>query len=147
MSAGLHTVALTPADLAAATGSGELLLRVSPRRATRTARRGGEHRLRCPRRQRDAAGPCHAARGSPNPILNSTRITFVLPSGAGSGVTLRLYDSSGRVVRRSCSRSRPDAMSRVDGAGDPRLARRSRIYFVRLHDGEHDLTQRLVLVQ
>ena len=72
----------------------------------------------------------------------------MLPSGAGSGVTLRLYDSAGRVVRRFMqpfSAGRNEVV--WDGAGDRGARVAPGVYFLRLHDREQDLTQRLVLVQ
>lgn len=149
LAAGVHAVAISPEDMAVATGSSDVLLRVTaasrypngPTAVASTAFRvsGGAATL-----------PAQAMLlgSSPNPVVASTRIAFVLPRDGGPDATLRLYDSAGRVVRHF---DEPFAAGRNevvwDGAGDHGSRMAPGVYFVRLHSRDRELNQRLVLVQ
>ncbi len=143
MDAGLHEVALPEGDLAA----GDHVLRVTatsayangPTATARTAFRwaGGS-----------AGAPSQAVMlGSwPNPVRAATRIAFVLPSST-DGATLRVYDASGRAVRRF---AQPFGAGRNevvwDGTDDAGTRVAPGVYFTKLRTGTRELSQRLVVV-
>ena len=148
LAAGVHTLPLDGEDLATAAGAHDLVLRVTaassytngPSASASTGFRvtGGA-----------AALPSRAILlgGSPNPIVAFTRIAFVLPRD-GSGSTLRLYDSAGRVVRHFVEPFAPGRNEVVwDGSSDRGTRVPPGVYFVHLNSHDSELTQRLVLVQ
>ncbi len=149
LSAGAHSVAISEGDLAAAAGSGDVILKITaasryaggPTATASTAFRvsGGS-----------AALPAMALLigGTPNPIVASTRIAFVLPQAGAANASLKLYDSAGRVVRRFNEAFTPGRNEVVwDGAGERGARMAPGVYFVRLRDRDRELTQRLVLVR
>ena len=149
LAAGARTIPLAPEDLAAAAGSGDLVLRVTAASSyangptavasTGFSVSGGAATL-----------PSQAMLlgGWPNPTVASTRIDFALPRDGGAGVTLRVYDSVGRIVRRFPESFSPGRNEVVwDGADDRGSRVSPGVYFVRLRTGARELSQRLVLVR
>ena len=150
LAAGAHTLPIAGEDLAAAAGSTDLVLRVTaasryPNGSSATASTG--FRVS----GGTAALPAQAMLlgGAPNPIVSSTRIALVLPRNGGSGVSLRLYDSSGRVVKHFAEAFGPGRNEILwDGTGDRGGRVAPGVYFLRLHaPPQREQTERLVLVQ
>jgi hypothetical protein len=148
LTAGVHTLPISSEDLAATAGAHDLVLRVTaassypngPSASASTGFRvsGGA-----------AALPSRAILlgGTPNPIVAFTRIAFVLPRDA-SNSTLRMYDSSGRVVRHFVEPFAPGRNEVVwDGSSDRGTRVPPGVYFIHLNSRDNQLTQRLVLVR
>jgi hypothetical protein len=150
MPAGLHTVALTPADLAGAGRSHDLTLRVT---AVSSYADGPS----------DVAQATFQAQGTgvtavpdrpillgstPNPMTESTRIAMVLPDLGGRRVTLGVYDASGRRLRTWSGGFSPGLNEIAwDGTDDHGHALRAGVYFYRLDLGEARATGRIALVR
>ena len=83
----------------------------------------------------------------PNPTNGSTTIRFLLPRP--EKVSLRVYDVSGRLVRKLAEGKFASGESRFDwdGQSDGGLPVSGGVYFVRLQAGDQARTERLVLVR
>ncbi len=104
----------------------------------------------------DVAIPPSASRvtldqNRPNPFLRATDIPFTLAgSGEPERVTLRIFDSRGRLVRTLLDSAQPTARQYVirwnatTESGEPAAAG---IYFYRLRAAGRELTRRLVLLR
>jgi len=134
LSAGLHTVPLTPEDLRGAGGGRDLVLKLS---AVSSYANGPS----------DAAQARFQASGTgeialparpvllgctPNPMTTSTRIALVLPASGASRATLGMFDASGRRVRAWSGFS--PGLNEVDwdGTDDHGRVARAGVYFYRL---------------
>src|SRR5262249_37710051 len=86
-------------------------------------------------------------RPEPNPAQNETRIGFDLP--ASGTMSLVIYDSLGRVVRRLYRGPHAAGSFTLpwDLADDRGAALRSGVYFVHLEAGGRSLTQRMVTIR
>jgi uncharacterized protein YheU (UPF0270 family) len=88
--------------------------------------------------------------GRPNPFSFSTRMSYAIPAAdAGSRVTIKIYDTLGRLVDVLAD-SRPSVgVHHVSWNGTDRYGRQvaSGIYFCRLTTGRRALTQRIVLLK
>ena len=86
--------------------------------------------------------------GRPNPFTDVTWIRYDLPER--TGVLLRVYDPSGRIVRSLVETACDPAgshMVRWDGRDDQHRAVPSGVYFLRIEAGPLAETRRLVLVR
>ena len=149
LAAGVHTLPLSGDELAAASGAKDVVLRVT---AASSYANGPSASASTGFRMNGSAAalPSRAILlgGTPNPIVAFTRIAFVLPRDGGTGSTLKLYDSAGRMVRRFAEPFSPGRNEVVwDGSSDRGNRVAPGVYFIRLRSGERELTQRLVLVQ
>ena len=83
----------------------------------------------------------------PNPFNPSTLIRYSVP--AASGVTLRIYDVSGRVVRTLADSNHPagDYERAWDGRDEHGTAVAAGVYFYRLSTGAQTLTRKMILVK
>jgi len=84
---------------------------------------------------------------TPNPVVTTTRIAFVLPDG-GERVALAVFDATGRRVRTFRAAFSP-GLNEVqwDGADDQGRGLPGGVYFCRLDVGEVRFARRLVLVR
>jgi hypothetical protein len=150
LGAGLHSIAIVPADLRGSDGPAKFNLRMT---ANSSYSGGGS----------DVALTSFSAQGGgavampstamllgnwPNPARPSTRIAFSLPAGVTGGVALSVYDTGGRRVR-TFQRTFSPGLNEVswDGTDDRGALVRSGMYFYRLDVGHLSLTRRLVLVR
>jgi len=150
MDAGVHAIAITPADLAGAAGSGDLLVRLTAASAyadgpsavaTATLAWNGEGAVILPSRPMLLGN-------SPNPFAPTTRISFLLPAGDHADARLRVFDPLGRVVRhldRAFVPGRNDVV--WDGTDDQGARVPAGVYFYRLDVAAEALTHKMVLVQ
>jgi hypothetical protein len=148
LDAGAHESVLTDAERAAAAGRGDVRLRV----VATSAYAGGPTASAETAFQLGGAGPVPPASlmmlgSAPNPAGTSTRIAFALPAGAGP-VTLRVYDSQGRLARTldaAFAPGRNEVVWDLRGDGGGRVA--PGVYFARVHAGPRTLSQRLVVTR
>jgi hypothetical protein len=149
LAAGQHAVPLTEQDLRAAAGAGDLVLRV----AAASSYANGGSALAQTGFHLDggvAALPSQPMLlgNTPNPFGPSTRIGFVLPGGRTDGVSLRVFDASGRVVRTFNEGFAPGLNQVVWDGTDERGARvPAGVYFYRLHVGAQGFTQKMVVLR
>jgi hypothetical protein len=85
----------------------------------------------------------------PNPFGSFTTVTYSVPGGSDSRVSLKIYDARGRLVRELVDCSQPAGAYHVawdgaDGNGE-RVA--SGIYFCRLHTSGGSICRRVVLLR
>ena len=147
MGAGVQTLALDPSDLHVAS-SGDLLLRVTATSsypggpsATAQTKLGPGGGLTATPAQAMLLG------NTPNPVGASTRISFMLPANA-KGVTLRVFDASGRVVRSFGGGFSPGLNEVVwDARNDHGTAVSAGMYFYRLDVNRQQFTRKLVVVR
>jgi len=150
MPAGLHTVALTPADLAGAGTSRDLTLRVT---AVSCYADGPSDVAQATFQAQGAGGASLPERAillgsTPNPMTERTRIAMVLPDLGGRRVTLGVYDASGRRLRTWNGGFSPGLNEIVwDGTDDRGHALKAGVYFYRLDLGEARETGRIALVR
>ncbi len=90
----------------------------------------------------------------PNPVRGVTQIPFAVSGGTGSGiaaVTLRIYDTSGRLVRTLAeneTRAVPTmSLKTWDGTDEKGRRVGSGIYYYRLTVAEKDYSRRMVLIR
>ncbi len=104
----------------------------------------------------DVAIPPSASRvtldqNRPNPFLRATDIPFTLEgSGAAEPVTLRIFDSRGRLVRTLLDSAQPTARQYVirwNATTESGERAAAGIYFYRLRAAGRELTRRLVLLR
>lgn len=152
LAAGVHRVPLTPADLRAAAGLEDAMLKVM---ATSTYANGASDVALSPIRLTGSGMVAQATRAAllgnwPNPVRPSTRIAFVLPQDATGKARFGIYDAMGRQVRRYDSAFRAGINEiHWDGTDTEGKALRSGIYFYRLDidaDGV-SLSRRMALVR
>jgi hypothetical protein len=84
----------------------------------------------------------------PNPFNPTTTISFVVPDG-GANVTLRVYDSSGRLVRTLADGYQPSGVREVSwhGRNDEGQAVPSGVYFYKLTGPSFSNTRKMVLLR
>jgi hypothetical protein len=92
--------------------------------------------------------PWQLMQNVPNPFNPSTTIRFVVPEG-GAGVTLRVYDAAGRLVRTLLDGFQPGGPGTAvwdgtDAAGDPAA---SGLYFYRLEADGFTQTKKMLLLK
>jgi len=147
LDAGLHAVTLEPADLAGVGGAGDPVLRL-----VATSRYPDGPTATAEVHLAGGTGAVYPSRpillgNVPNPVENTTTISFVLPSGRSNQVRLQVYDASGRLVRAFDRRFAP---GRNDVVWDGRDARGSLapagIYFTRLSLDQDTQTRTMVVV-
>ncbi|MFH1313070.1 MAG: T9SS type A sorting domain-containing protein [Candidatus Eisenbacteria bacterium] len=88
--------------------------------------------------------------GRPNPFRFSTAISYAIPSAdAGSRVTIKIYDTLGRLVDVLADSQASVGVHHVSWNGTDRYGRQvaSGVYFCRLTTGRRALTQRIVLLK
>jgi hypothetical protein len=144
LDAGRHAVALAGGEVAAAEGRAATVRIVAasaypdgPTGRAETAL--GPAGLPAP-----PAQPLLAA--GPNPARGPARITFVVPSGAVRRTTLRVYDTSGRLVRHLGGAFAPGLHEVVwDGRSDRGAQVPAGVYFCRLDLDDRSLTRSLAL--
>jgi DNA-binding beta-propeller fold protein YncE len=148
LGAGIHQIPIADADLRAAAGAGDPVVRLA---AVSSYADGSSATAQASLRGGSGAGdtPSHPMLlgSSPNPATASTRIAFVLPAGAADA-SLDVYDAAGRLVRSLGQRfaaGRNEVMwngTNADGAAVP-----AGIYFYKLRAGGQELTRKLVMVR
>jgi hypothetical protein len=150
LAAGLHTVPLAPEDLMGAGSGRDLVLKLSavssyangPSDVAQTRFQvSGQGEVALPNRP--------ILMGStPNPMSVSTRIAMVLPALGTQGVTLGMFDASGRRLRTWRGGFSP-GLNEVewDGTDDHGRAVRAGVYFYRLELGAMRETGRIALVR
>ncbi len=145
--AGNHALTIGNAELAAAAGSPDVLLRVAvasayeggPVATAQTALRGGDASIL-------PARPMLVGI-TPNPVFASTRIAFVLPAGGDREVSLGIYDALGRRVK-SFDGTFGAGLHEViwDGRNQKGARAAAGVYFLRLNADAVRQMQRLVVV-
>ncbi len=133
LAAGLHTVPLTPGDLAGAGSGRDLVLKVSavssyangPSDAAQTRFRATGSAVAFP--ERPVMMGC-----SPNPMTVSTRIAMVLPAADLERATLGMFDATGRRLRTWRGGFTP-GLNEIewDGRDDDGKLVRAGVYFYR----------------
>ncbi len=148
LEAGIHTLPLSDGDLAAV-GTGDVVLRI----VAASAYSGGTGATATTGfRVNGGAATLPAVAmllgNTPNPVVGSTRIAFVLPASGGANTRLALYDPAGRAVRHFAGAFAAGRNEVVwDGAGDGGTRLAPGVYFVRLAAGAAERSRRLVLVR
>ena len=147
LDAGSHDVALVADDFRGASGS-SLVLRVSAASgysggATETASAGFSWNGTTATIPRQAM----LLGNTPNPVVTSTRIAFVLPD-RGERVALAVFDATGRRVHTFRNAFSP-GMNEVqwDGTDDQGRRLPGGVYFCRLDVGEVRFARRMVVVR
>ncbi len=148
LEAGLQQVSIAD-QLRGVSGSSELMLRVS----AASSYPGGATDVAQTTFRMDGGVVGSAPRQAvllgnwPNPAVASTRIAFLLPEAAAE-VTVRVFDASGRLVRK-LDRGFSPGWNEVlwDGANDRGSAVPAGVYFYRLTVDGTRFTRRLVLVR
>lgn len=150
LAAGVHTVALEPRDMRGASGGHDLLLRVT---AASSYANGPSDAAQARFRTGNGGAAVLPARpillgNTPNPMTVSTRIAFVLPAAGLEGVTLRLFDASGRRLR-TFDRAYSPGLNEVvwDGTDDRGRALNAGVYYYRLELAGQRWTRSIVLVR
>ncbi|MDD3643657.1 MAG: FlgD immunoglobulin-like domain containing protein, partial [Candidatus Krumholzibacteria bacterium] len=84
----------------------------------------------------------------PNPFNPATRISFVVPDG-GAAISLRIYDSAGRLVRTLVDGYEPAGSREVSWYGENDQGRpvSSGVYFYRLTAPEFSKTKKMILLR
>jgi hypothetical protein len=97
------------------------------------------------------AGPQGLALGSgtPNPFNQQTAISYSIPPGSQSPVSLRVYDARGRLVRQLVNEVQSGGEHTIEWSGrnDGGADVAGGVYFYRLQWEGHSLTQRGVLTR
>jgi len=85
---------------------------------------------------------------APNPFNPATTISFVVPAG-GANVSLRIYDTAGRLVRTLVDRFEPSGTREVtwQGRNDQGQPVSSGVYFYRLTAPSFSETRKMVLLR
>lgn len=85
----------------------------------------------------------------PNPYLSTTRISYSIPPGAGSNVSLVVYDINGHLVRTLVSPGEATNGGVVswEGRNEAGMPVTSGVYFVQLHWNGHFQNRRVVLMR
>jgi hypothetical protein len=85
----------------------------------------------------------------PNPYSTMTRITYSIPPGSGSDVSLFVYDISGHVVKALVRPGETDRSGVVswDGRNEAGMPATSGVYFLQLSWNGHFQNRRLVLMR
>src|SRR6185503_8754689 len=98
LAAGSHTVSIAEPDIQAAAAANDVVLRVS---AASSYANGPTVVASAPFRSGGGTAPARAMLlgNSPNPVMPTTWISFLLPNGSTEGVSLRVFDARGRQVR------------------------------------------------
>ena len=148
LEAGAHTVALRDEDVRAASGAGDVMLRVS---AASSYPDGPQAAAQAPYPGGGAGASTTRAMllgNTPNPVESSTRILFVLPAGATEGVRLQVFDASGRLMR-AFDRGFTAGLNEVvwDGADAHGRRASAGVYFYRLDAGRLAFTRKMILVR
>jgi hypothetical protein len=92
----------------------------------------------------------HLAPSVPNPFISRSRITYVIPDGAVTArVQLRIYDSSGRLVRTLFDGRQPSGSHDVswDGTNQASVPVAGGVYFYQLVLSGERHTRRIVLMR
>jgi hypothetical protein len=98
----------------------------------------------------DAPARLSLSPGRPNPFSVSTTIDYTIPLADGdSRVTIKIYDTLGRLVDVLADSHHAPGVHQVSWNGTDRYGRRvaSGIYFCRINTGRQALTQRIVLLK
>jgi len=145
--AGIHTLPLRDEDLRAASGAGEVMVRV----AAASSYPDGPSATAFTRLSLGGAAVAPTQSrllgNSPNPVRPWTRINFVLASGVRGPVTLRLYDAGGRLVRTFTERFSP-GLNEVtwNGTDDQGRSLPAGVYLSRLNVGAQEFNHKMILV-
>jgi uncharacterized delta-60 repeat protein len=94
------------------------------------------------RLSRPSASVCHLLYNRPNPVSNSTLISYSLPSA--TNVTLSIYDITGRLVETLVNGTQQPGIHQVRWI---RKENPSGVYFYRLKAGEFVQTRKMVVVE
>lgn len=149
LGAGVHDLALTPADLTGAGTASDLVLRVSA--AARYE--NGATASALSRFTASGSGVAAPARAAllghwPNPVRDAAHLSFALPAGATGRTSLGIFDAMGRHVRDLSAAFTPGVNTVVwDGKDDSGRAVRAGFYFYRLESGSARFSRRLVVVR
>ena len=148
LGAGAHSLQLHGEDLGNA--AGDLVLRLT---ATSSYPGGAAHVAQTRFRSNGGGAgalPSHPMLlgNTPNPVTESTRISFVLPDVPGGRVSLRVFDATGRVLR-TLKHPFAAGLNAVvwDGTDDRGSTVPAGIYFYRLRVGEAQFTRSMVCVR
>jgi hypothetical protein len=150
LDAGVHDVALTPADLRGADVTRDLSLRL-----TATSGYAGSPTAISQASFRASGDPAALLPSkplllgsTPNPVRASARIDFLLPGGPGARVSLRIFDAQGRRVRTYEGGFSP-GLNEVawDGTDERGHGVMAGVYFYRLQVGEEQFTRSLVYLR
>jgi len=85
----------------------------------------------------------------PNPFLQATQVSFLVPGQVEDPVTLHVLDAAGRQIRTLVTHASQPGSNRItwdgtDRTGEPVAAG---VYLVRLSQGENSVSRRVVLVK
>lgn len=146
--AGIHTLPLRDEDMRAASGAGEVMVRIAaassypdgPSASAFTRFSAGGAAV--------APSQSRMLGNSPNPVRPWTRITFVLASGARGPVTLRLYDAGGRLVR-TFKQAFSVGLNEVtwNGTDDHGKSVPAGVYLSRLNVGAQEFNHKMIVVR
>ena len=146
--AGIHTIPLAAEDLRAASGAGEVMVRVGavssyPNGPSASA----QTKLSLGGAQVLPSRPTLLG-NSPNPVRPWTRISFLLSGGSDGAVSLRLFDAGGRLVRTFEPRFSPGLNEVVwNGTDDQGRTLPAGVYLYRLKVGAQEFNHKMVLVR
>jgi hypothetical protein len=84
----------------------------------------------------------------PNPFNPTTTISFVVPDG-GADISLRIYDSAGRLVRTLVNGYETSGTKEVSWSGENDLGQpvASGVYFYRLSSSSYSKTKKMILLK
>jgi hypothetical protein len=113
------------------------------------AKLGGDETAGITREETDALGALHLGPAVPNPFNETTRVSYSLPSGGASPVSLRVHDARGRLVRTLFTGLKGPgtysvAWDGTDNSGGPVA---SGVYFYRLEWNGRGDTRRVVVLK
>ena len=85
----------------------------------------------------------------PNPFNPATTISFAVPEGSGGGISLKVYDIRGRLVRTLVEGEHAPGSYSVfwDGRDETGASTSSGVYFYRLTAGDFAATRKMVLLK
>ncbi|MGH7725935.1 MAG: FlgD immunoglobulin-like domain containing protein [Candidatus Eiseniibacteriota bacterium] len=149
LAAGLQSLPLTAADIQAATGGRERLVRVT----AASAYGSGASDVAQASFTANANGAVLPPSvpvllgNTPNPGVTSTRISFLLPDGLTDEIGLRILDARGRTVRTLDRRANPGLNEVLwDGRDDRGRPTGAGVYFYTLTVQKKSLTGKMVFV-
>jgi len=146
--AGIHTLPLRDEDVRAASGAGEVMVRISALSSYPDGPSASAYTRFSLGGAAVAPTQSRLLGNSPNPVKPWTRISFVLAGGPRGAVSLRIYDAGGRLVR-SFSQSFSPGLNQVtwNGADDQGRALPAGVYLSQLNVGAQQFHQKMVLVR
>ncbi|HET9328282.1 MAG TPA: FlgD immunoglobulin-like domain containing protein [Candidatus Eisenbacteria bacterium] len=146
--AGIHTLPLRDEDLRAASGAGEVMVRISARSSYPDGPSASAYTRLSLGGAAVAPSSTRLLGNSPNPVRPWTRISLVLAAGERGAVTLRIYDAGGRLVRTFANRFSPGLNEVMwNGTDDQGRSLPAGVYLSRLNVGKQEFNHKMVLVR